>query len=295
MALSKKLMIVSRLREHLKSFMDQVDTSDLQWLVEYLASYGWIRGVVADVGVIRAAIRTLQNTMNMVPSGLPDRQTMKVLRHSRRCGCVDVEYQVKAEAIVRGWRKSNPGKPLTYHIGQFLPGISKHAQRELWKETAAAWSGVADLHFAETMNAGDANIVILAGPQQANDGLGSPGNVLAYAYLPPTANFTGQLSMVMDDVERWGDDVQFLPVARHEWGHLLGLNHSQNPKALMKPFYDPAIGQPTAYDDIPRIQAIYGKAIHGNPSNPTGPTNPAIPLLGPEHLTDAGRRVVRQW
>jgi matrix metalloproteinase-14 (membrane-inserted) len=85
----------------------------------------------------------------------------------------------------------------------------------------------------------------------------STGRVLAHAFFPPFGDTH------FDDDERWvvnrtGTD--YFTVAAHEFGHALGLGHSEIRQALMAPFY-------TGYnpnfelnsDDIAGIQALYGE------------------------------------
>lgn len=48
-------------------------------------------------------------------------------------------------------------------------------------------------------------------------------------------------------------------VAAHEFGHALGMAHSNDPGALMFPIYSYFRGYPLSEDDIKGIQALYGK------------------------------------
>lgn len=52
-------------------------------------------------------------------------------------------------------------------------------------------------------------------------------------------------------------------VAAHEFGHSLGLDHSDVPNSVMAPFYDGYDPRKKlSRDDILSIQALYGKYIH---------------------------------
>ena len=94
------------------------------------------------------------------------------------------------------------------------------------------------------------------GPRNAFDG---PGNTLAHAFLP---QFGGDTHF--DDEEKWTKNeyrgTNMFQVAAHEFGHSLGLSHSDVRSALMAPFYkgwDPNLK--LAQDDIDAIQALYGE------------------------------------
>ncbi|KAG8136952.1 hypothetical protein E2320_005508 [Naja naja] len=84
-------------------------------------------------------------------------------------------------------------------------------------------------------------------------------------------------------------------VAAHEIGHVLGLAHSNDPRALMFPNYKPIDPEdsPLSEDDINAIQAIYGPSQ--NPSNePVKPTLPKAcdPKLNFDAITTFRREVI---
>ncbi|XP_039212190.1 matrix metalloproteinase-27-like [Crotalus tigris] len=84
-------------------------------------------------------------------------------------------------------------------------------------------------------------------------------------------------------------------VAAHEIGHVLGLAHSNDPRALMFPNYKPIDpdDSPLSEDDINAIQAIYGPSQ--NPSNePVKPTVPKAcdPKLNFDAITTFRREVI---
>lgn len=98
------------------------------------------------------------------------------------------------------------------------------------------------------------------GDGDAFDGV---GGTLAHAFFPV---FGGDAHF--DDAEVWTigstRGTNLFQVAAHEFGHSLGLSHSDVRSALMAPFYrgfDPTFKLDS--DDVLAIQALYGKKTTG--------------------------------
>lgn len=56
-----------------------------------------------------------------------------------------------------------------------------------------------------------------------------------------------------------------LQVAAHEFGHVLGLQHSLEPGAVMSPFYSDSYPLRLSEDDTRGIQHLYGAPVHASP------------------------------
>ncbi len=93
-------------------------------------------------------------------------------------------------------------------------------------------------------------------------GDGSPfdglGGVLAHAWLP--SDFYDHLlegDIHFDSDERWGrNHTDLLTVAAHEWGHAIGIGHSDVPGSMMFPFYT-GVQHELHQDDIDAVRALY--------------------------------------
>merc|ERR1712241_1362961 len=99
--------------------------------------------------------------------------------------------------------------------------------------------------------------------EEGEHGDGDPfdgsGGTLAHAFFPV---FGGDAHF--DDSEFWTKDsfrgTNLLQTAAHEFGHSLGLSHTDDNAALMAPFYRGYEVKPKLNeDDIKAIQALYGK------------------------------------
>tara|TARA_R110000824_G_C15103846_1_gene666520 strand:+ start:659 stop:1033 length:375 start_codon:yes stop_codon:yes gene_type:complete len=118
------------------------------------------------------------------------------------------------------------------------------------------------MRFARTTDARDADILLGVGKGERHwfDG---PRGVLAWAMMPTTDSFSGQLVTMFDSSESWvtsepqDKEILLRNVAAHEIGHLLGLRHSAEDTALMYPFYRHGIAAPQPVDDVSKIQSLY--------------------------------------
>ena len=99
----------------------------------------------------------------------------------------------------------------------------------------------------------------MKGEHGDGDPFDGSGGTLAHAFFPV---FGGDAHF--DDSEQWTKGTfrgtNLLQTAAHEFGHSLGLSHTDDNEALMAPFYrgfevKPKLNQ----DDIKAIQALYGK------------------------------------
>lgn len=182
------------------------------------------------------------------------------------------------------WGKND----LTYVFLNGTNALPNQDENELVRQAFALWAEQVPLTFSEVSNANDADFLISweVGNHGDSDPFDGIGGTLAHATFPnPYAD--RQVEIHFDDDEPWinstTQDVDLLTVAAHEIGHTLGLDHSNDPDALMFPSY---IG-PRRFlgsDDIAGIQSLYGQ-------NETQPEPPQAPPANPQTpSTPAGER-----
>lgn len=185
------------------------------------------------------------------------------------------ETAAKFSAISQ-WGKTN----LTYYFINGTGKINGNIERDLIRSAFALWADETPLTFNEVTDPAQADILVgwAEGEHGDGDPFDGPGDVLAHASYPnPYAN--RQVFLHFDDSERWinseTQNVDLLTVAAHEIGHNLGLDHSNNPNALMYPSYSAPhrfLGQ----DDIAGVQSLYGLAAQP-PESPEAPPQDATP------------------
>ncbi|XP_032327655.1 stromelysin-3 isoform X1 [Camelus ferus] len=147
--------------------------------------------------------------------------------------------------------------------------------RQTVAEALQVWSDVTPLTFTE-VHEGHADIMIDFTRYWHGDNLpfDGPGGILAHAFFPKTHR-EGDVHFDYDETWTIGDNqgTDLLQVAAHEFGHVLGLQHTTAAKALMSPFYTFRYPLSLSPDDRRGIQYLYGRHRLAPTSSP--------PDLGP--------------
>jgi len=245
--------------------------------VDYLKQYGYIEtdgetNSLVDSTSLSNAVTKFQEFAGLEETGILDMETQKLMK-TPRCGMDDRVANFVAQG--NKWRKLE----LTYRIFSYpTSGLSRG---EVDRETIKAfnmWQEVSGMRFSERSSGPvDIEILFARGEHGDRNRFNGPGGVLAHAYFPGFGAISGDAHF--DDAENWSVTPnrgnQLLNTLTHEFGHSLGLSHSNARGSIMAPFYkgwdvNLRLGQ----DDIKGIQSLYGRGSgRKRPGSGGGPTD----------------------
>lgn len=252
----------------------------------YLQKFGYLEestsfrsGAILATDSLTDALKDFQRFAGLNQTGELDNETITMM-NTPRCGVKDkVGHSDSARRkryALQGskWRVTR----LTYRISKY-PSKPKE-KNKIDKEIARAfkmWSDVSKLSFEERKR-GRVSIDIRFERKEHGDGdpFDGPGKTLAHAFFP---QYGGDAHF--DDEEKWTINEYYgsnlFQVAAHEFGHSLGLSHTDYKRALMAPYYrgyEPNFKLDK--DDILAIQNLYGSNEatpdeDGEDDSPEGP------------------------
>ncbi|XP_039859488.1 stromelysin-3-like [Simochromis diagramma] len=191
------------------------------------------------------------STLNHPRCGVPDYPTKEEWRHRGR-------YRQRRYTLYgQRWDKTD----LTYRIDGFPWQFGEERVRGVFRDAAKIWSDVTPLTFTEVRN-GHADIRIDFRSLWHGDNLpfDGRGGILAHAFFPKTHR-QGEIHFDADESWTLGNHMgmDLLQVAAHEFGHVLGLQHTRTKGAIMSPHYFFADFPPRiSNDDKWGIQHLYG-------------------------------------
>ena len=190
-------------------------------------------------------------------------------------------------ALVGGWDGPvRGGADLKYAWVQLTDRLPADSVQSEIVRAFSEWAKYAKLTFtAASDTTADQTIAVLFASGDHGDGYPfvPQGGILAHTFYPFPVNpepIAGNMHFNTDESWKIGADVDVFSIALHEAGHALGLGHSDQPGAVMYPYYHQATG--LTQDDVNAILQLYApQDTQPDPSTPTPVTPPATPATPP--------------
>ncbi|XP_071945100.1 stromelysin-2-like [Antedon mediterranea] len=260
---------------------------------EHLIKYEYLEepdpGANTDISAFVEALKKYQATGNIPQTGELDDPTL-TLMNTPRCGLSDKTDTSSSGRSKRYSLHSTKWdrKHLTWNILRYTVKVTPSQLDDAIETALKYWSDVSGLTF-ERKYIEDPDIIVLFAEPYDDHGDGivfqGKGQVLAHAFYPGSGIWSGDAHF--DNSETWTVGVttgtNIVSVATHEFGHSIGLAHSNLFNSIMWPWnkaYNAHLE--LDQDDINGAQELYGAPTIWYP-----PTDSYQPTERTKKLTEA--------
>jgi Matrixin/Glucodextranase, domain B len=171
-----------------------------------------------------------------------------------------------------------------YVFSELTSQLSAAAQEGQIQKAMAQWAAAVEVTWQQATSATapqTVNILFTSGDHGDGYPFGPAGGVLAHTFYPAPPNpepIAGDMHFNDANTFQVGADIDVFSVALHELGHALGLGHSDNPAAVMYPYYQMQTGLSSM--DIATVQTLYAPRT-ASPSPTATPTPTPAPTPVP--------------
>ncbi|XP_036417883.1 matrix metalloproteinase-20 [Colossoma macropomum] len=201
-------------------------------------------------------LKDMQSFFRLNQTGSLNPETLAVMK-TPRCGVPDIQDYVSNRG--NRWKKT----VISYRVGRYTSDLPVTTVDSLIASALDVWAKASPLRFFRS-HSQQADIVVEFATRNHGDSFpfDGPRGTLAHAF-DPGEGIGGDVHF--DDDELWtagSNGFNLYLVAAHEFGHALGLRHSQNPESLMYPTYK--LRKPhnlLSSEDIININTLYGPSI----------------------------------
>uniref|UniRef100_A0A3B3XS19 Peptidase metallopeptidase domain-containing protein n=1 Tax=Poecilia mexicana TaxID=48701 RepID=A0A3B3XS19_9TELE len=188
---------------------------------------------LSGISSVSKKLMEMQTFFGLQITGNLDADTLAMMKKPR-CGVPDVDVaRFSTFGNNLKWDKND----LTYRIENYTPDMPAAEVDESIEKALQVWARVTPLRFTRIYS-GIADIMISFGRGAHGDfyPFDGPDGTLAHAFAP-SPGIGGDAHFDEDETFTFRSNRGFILflVAAHEFGHSLGLSHSNDPGALMAP------------------------------------------------------------